>query len=166
MLLLTTTARERAWRLLKIHSQFFDYVFLELSRAFTFVWTLLSPYIRSHKPTETFIFAQAWLCWSSNLRRYRAISDQLLSGDHAARKAFGAHVSENLHRDQVFAAVCAPFESSSAVFAQRFTHPLWNVFKKNCCGLRCWPLGIWVEWGSGFRASRSPLFRKSSFVVG
>ena len=37
MLLLTTTARERAWRLLKIHSQFFDYVFLELSRAFTFV---------------------------------------------------------------------------------------------------------------------------------
>ena len=39
-------------------------------------------------------------------------------------------------------------------------------FQKNCCGLRCWPLGIWVEWGSGFRASRSPLFRKSSFVVG
>ena len=37
MLLLTTTARERAWRLLKIHSQFFDYVFLELSGAFTFV---------------------------------------------------------------------------------------------------------------------------------
>ena len=34
-------------------------VFLELSRAFTFVWTLMSPYIRSHKPTETFIFAQA-----------------------------------------------------------------------------------------------------------
>ena len=40
MLLLTTTARERAWRLLKIHSQFFDYVFLELSRAFAFVWRL------------------------------------------------------------------------------------------------------------------------------
>ena len=40
MLLLTTTARERAWRLLKIHSQFFDYVFLELSHAFAFVWRL------------------------------------------------------------------------------------------------------------------------------
>ena len=40
MLLLTTTAQERAWRLLKIHGQFFDYVFLELSRAFAFVWRL------------------------------------------------------------------------------------------------------------------------------
>ena len=40
MLLMTTTARERAWRLLKILSQFFDYVFLELSRAFAFVWKL------------------------------------------------------------------------------------------------------------------------------
>ena len=40
MLLLTTTARERAWRLLKIRSQFFDYVFLELSLAFAFVWRL------------------------------------------------------------------------------------------------------------------------------
>ena len=39
-----------------------------------------------------------------------------LSGDDAARKAFGAHVSENLHHDQVFA-VCAPFKRSSAVFA-------------------------------------------------
>ena len=29
------------------------------------------------------------------------------------RKAFGAHVSENLHRDQVIA-VCAPFERFSA----------------------------------------------------
>ena len=74
MLLLTTTARERAWRLLKIHSQFFDYVFLELSRAFAFVWRLEQPYIRCHKPTETCIFAHAWLCWwSSNLRRYWAI---------------------------------------------------------------------------------------------
>ena len=82
----------------------------------------MSPYIRSHKPTETFIFAQAWLCWSSNLRRYRAISDQLLSGDHAARKTFGAHVSENLHRDQVFA-VCAPFERFSAVFATQPESP-------------------------------------------
>ena len=44
--------------------------------------------------------------------------------------------------------------------------PPMKRFQKNCCGLRCWPLGIWVEWGSGFRASRSPLFRKSSFVVG
>ena len=86
VLLLATTARERAWRLPRIHSQFFDYVFLGLSRAFTIIWTLMSPFIRSHKPTETFIFAQAWLCWSSNFRRYRAISDQLLSGDHAARK--------------------------------------------------------------------------------
>ena len=82
----------------------------------------MSPYIRSHKPTETFIFAQAWLCWSWNLRRYRAISHQLLSGDHAARKAFGAHASENLHRDQVFA-VCAPFERSSAVFATQPESP-------------------------------------------
>ena len=44
--------------------------------------------------------------------------------------------------------------------------PPMKRFQKNCCGLRCWPLGVWVEWGSGFRASRSPLFRKSSFVVG
>ena len=44
--------------------------------------------------------------------------------------------------------------------------PPMKRFQKNCCGLRCWPLGIWVEWGSGFRASRPPLFRKSSFVVG
>ena len=44
--------------------------------------------------------------------------------------------------------------------------PPMKRFQKNCCGLRCWPLGIWVEWGSGCRASRSPLFTKSSFVVG
>ena len=44
--------------------------------------------------------------------------------------------------------------------------PPMKRFQKNCCGLRCWPLGNWVEWGSGFRASRSPLFRKSTFVVG
>ena len=44
--------------------------------------------------------------------------------------------------------------------------PPMKRLQKNCCGLRCWCLGIWVEWESGYRASRSPLFRKFSFVVG
>ena len=50
MLLLTTTARERAWRLLKIHSQFFDYVFLELSRAFTFC---MENHVTVHTQSQT-----------------------------------------------------------------------------------------------------------------
>ena len=105
MLLLTTTARERAWRLLKIHSQFFDYVFLELSRRFCIC---METRVTVHTQSQT--NRNLHLCPGLVLLLELESSNvlgHLLTMRH--RKAFGAHVSENLHRDQVIA-VCAPFE--------------------------------------------------------